>query len=139
MEREITVPASPEFIARARQEAIALLQEHGCPEESAFEAGMALHEALANAIMHGCQNNPSCRVTVRVACDRSGASITVQDSGPGFDITQLPDPASLAGRVADSGRGILLMKAYMNEVSFAQGGRRVCMRKNWTASEAAPA
>lgn len=139
MEREITFPASPEFMARARQEAVALLEAHGCPEQCAFEVGMALQEALANAIVHGCGSNPGCSVTVRIACDRSGVSITVQDSGPGFDVSRIPDAASSAGRVSESGRGILLMRAYMDDVSFSEGGRQVCMRKNWRASSAVPA
>lgn len=139
MERAITVPASAEFMARARQEAVALLEAQGCPAECAFEVGMALQEALANAIIHGCRRDPRCSVTVRIQCDRSGASITVQDSGPGFEVTRVPDPASPTGRVSESGRGILLMRAYMDDVSFARGGREVRMRKSWAASSVAPA
>jgi serine/threonine-protein kinase RsbW len=131
VDREITMPASLDHVASVRHEVVSFLETAGYPEESAFEVGMALAEALTNAIVHGCRNNPRMRVSVRVNCDPTRVCLVVCDPGPGFDPAQVRDPLSAEGRIAQSGRGIQMMKAFMDDVAFGRGGREVRMRKNW--------
>src|SRR5215470_1572058 len=105
MHREITIPGDPDSIPGARQELMEFLEQQGCPEDRAFEVGMAVQEALANAVLHGCKSNPELRVTMKVSSDRSGVSIIIQDPGPGFDVSQVPDPSSDETRTSSNGRG----------------------------------
>jgi serine/threonine-protein kinase RsbW len=130
VKRQFTIPGSPEAIPEARQKILDFLEQQGCPEESAFEVGMAVQEALANAVVHGCNSDPGRMVRVAVTSDASGVSIVIHDPGPGFDPGQVRDVTSSEGRVAHGGRGIPMMKAYMDEVSYSDGGREVRMRKN---------
>lgn len=90
----------------------------------------ALHEALANAVVHGNGENPSKRVYVECRCYTDGElSIAVRDEGPGFDTSAVPDPTTPESRLFEHGRGIYLMKTLMDEVWFEDNGAVVRMRK----------
>ncbi len=92
---------------------------------------MALHEALANAVIHGNGENSCKRIYVECRCYLDGeVSITVRDEGRGFDSNAVLDPALLENLLFTHGRGIYLIKTLMDEVSFEEGGSVVRMRKN---------
>ena len=96
----------------------------------------ALREALANAIVHGNQQDSRKCVYVACRCTTDGeVSITVQDEGQGFDADLVADPTTPENRLFTQGRGIYLMKTLMDEVRFEQHGAVVFMRK---ASNARP-
>ena len=98
---------------------------------------MALHEALANAVIHGNGENSSKRVYVACRCYMDGeVSITVRDEGRGFDCNAIPDPTFRENLLLTYGRGIYLMRTLMDEVSFEEGGSVVMMRKRSNASSA---
>jgi serine/threonine-protein kinase RsbW len=97
---------------------------------SEVEIEVALREALLNAIIHGNREDPVKQVHLRVLCRTHGEiSITVRDEGVGFDISSVPDPTAPENRMSTHGRGIYLMRALMDEVSFEEGGTVVFMRK----------
>jgi serine/threonine-protein kinase RsbW len=94
------------------------------------EIELALSEALANAMIHGNQEDPSKRVGVICRCGTDGeVSVSVQDEGSGFEIDIVPDPTHPDNRLGRTGRGLYLMKALMDEVCFEQRGAVVHMRK----------
>jgi serine/threonine-protein kinase RsbW len=98
---------------------------------------MALHEALANAVIHGNGENSCKLVYVSCRCYMDGeVSITVRDEGRGFDGSALLDPTSSENLLFTHGRGIYLMKSLMDEVCFEDGGAVVLMRKKSNASAA---
>jgi serine/threonine-protein kinase RsbW len=113
------------FIARFRN-----------PEGSELNIETALHEALANAIVHGNQEDARKLVCVACRCTTDGeVSLTVQDEGRGFDTAAVPNPTTAENRLLPCGRGIYLMKTLMDDVCFEQGGAVVYMHK---ASNARP-
>jgi serine/threonine-protein kinase RsbW len=96
---------------------------------------MALHEALANAVIHGNGENSCKRIYVACRCYMDGeVSITVRDEGRGFDSRAVLDPTFLENLLFTHGRGIYLMKTLMDEVSFEEGGAVVIMRKKSNAN-----
>jgi serine/threonine-protein kinase RsbW len=96
---------------------------------------MALHEALANAVIHGNGENSCKRIYVACRCYLDGeVSITIRDEGRGFDSSAVLDPTFLENLLFTHGRGIYLMKTLMDEVSFEEGGAVVMMRKNSNAT-----
>jgi serine/threonine-protein kinase RsbW len=98
---------------------------------------MALHEALANAVIHGNGENPGKRVYVDCRCYMDGeVSITVRDEGRGFDSNAVLDPTFLENLLFTHGRGIYLIKTLMDEVSFEEGGAVVMMRKKSNVNSA---
>jgi len=101
------------------------------------EIEMALHEALANAVIHGNGGNSSKRIYVECRCYMDGeVSITVRDEGTGFDSSTVLDPTFLENLLFTHGRGIYLMKMLMDEVSFEESGAVVVMRKKSNANSA---
>ena len=98
---------------------------------------MALHEALANAVIHGNGENSCKRIYVECRCYMDGeVSITVRDEGRGFDSSAVLDPALLENLLFTHGRGIYIIKTLMDEVSFEEGGAVVMMRKKSNANSA---
>lgn len=90
----------------------------------------ALHEALANAVIHGNHENQEKRVLVACRCSMDGeVLISVRDEGEGFDSRVVADPTEAQRLLLTHGRGIHLMKALMDEVWFEEKGTVVRMRK----------
>jgi serine/threonine-protein kinase RsbW len=106
------------------------------PDGSELNIETALHEVLANAIVHGNQEDPRKLVCIACRCTTDGeVSLAVQDEGQGFDTAAVLDPTTPENRLLPHGRGIYLMKTLMDDVCFEQGGAVVHMRK---ASNARP-
>ena len=100
-----------------------------CVPDGESEVEIALREALANAIIHGNHQNPQKHVHVRFRCKSDEVSIAVKDEGRGFDINTITDPTAPENTGSIHGRGIYLMKVFMDEVRFEEGGVVVHMRK----------
>jgi serine/threonine-protein kinase RsbW len=97
-------------------------------KEDAIE--LALTEALANAVVHGCRCDPSKLVECCVMCDETrGMLIVVRDPGTGFDPQSLPSPVVGESIFQDHGRGIFLINQLMDEVKFHKGGAEIHMIK----------
>jgi serine/threonine-protein kinase RsbW len=102
--------------------------EYGAGKE--FEIEMALREALANAVLHGCNADPSKRIECSVTCDADrGILIVVRDPGNGFDAAKVPCPTHEQNIYSDHGRGIYLIDSLMDEVQYQRNGAEIRMRK----------
>jgi serine/threonine-protein kinase RsbW len=101
---------------------------------SEIDIEIAVREAITNAVVHGNHENRFSRVCVTCRCAADGeVSITVRDQGQGFDIRGVPDPTHEHNLLSAHGRGIRLMRAFMDEVRFEEGGRVVHMYRNSNA------
>jgi serine/threonine-protein kinase RsbW len=125
----LAIPADAEHIANATDSVIACLADLKVEEERSMAIGLAVQEALANAVTHGCQNDPSKTIHCEVSCDDQGRIlIVVADPGPGFDFSAPPKPV-VQDVYNDHGRGVFLIRQLMDEVSFARGGSVIQMWK----------
>jgi len=102
--------------------------EHGPGEDDQSDILVALQEALANAALHGCRDDPTNQIHCTVVIEGSDIVITVRDPGPGFAVA-LADPESYQATTPSHGRGICLMRSLMTEVKFAHGGTEIRLRK----------
>jgi serine/threonine-protein kinase RsbW len=98
-------------------------------EHSLFAIRLALEEALVNAIKHGNRLNPRKKVLVEADITPARAKIVVEDQGLGFNRKKVPDPRREENLTKCTGRGVLLIESYMNQVKWSRGGRRVEMIK----------
>jgi serine/threonine-protein kinase RsbW len=104
----------------------------GAVEGSEKDIEMAVHEALANAVIHGNHQDPRKRIYISCRCQLDGeVLITVRDEGNGFDGPAIPDPTDPDRRLLPNGRGIYLIRAFMDEVSFEEHGNVLHMRKKF--------
>jgi serine/threonine-protein kinase RsbW len=95
-----------------------------------FEIGLALREALANAILHGAKADPSKRIECSVTGDKTrGIHIVVRDPGEGFDPGRVSSPTAEQNLFSDHGRGIYLINKLMDEVRYERNGAEIHMRK----------
>jgi serine/threonine-protein kinase RsbW len=129
---EFTVCADLSAIDIAVKQVLSIAGEMGCAKGSEFEIETAIREALANAIVHGCGNDPSKTATVSVGCDETrGMVIVIRDPGEGFDPSKLPNPVVGEHVYSESGRGIYLINQLMDEVRIRRaGGTEIWMRKS---------
>ena len=105
------------------------VEKAGFNSQSTFAIKLALEEALINAIKHGNKLDLKKQVHIEANISPTITEITIEDEGPGFDRSSVPDPTLEENLDKCSGRGILLMEAYMNRVEWSRGGRRVHMVK----------
>jgi serine/threonine-protein kinase RsbW len=101
----------------------------GFTGQDAFAVKLSLEEALINAIKHGNKLDPAKNVTVEADVSPGKVEIIIEDEGPGFNRSCVPDPTLEENLQKCSGRGILLIEAYMTSVKWSKGGRRVHMVK----------
>ena len=117
-----------------------LILRMGAAPGQVSDVGLALHEALINAVDHGCQGDSSQTILVSVCCQETpGILIAVRDPGKGFDPSSIPDPVQSGNLLRHRGRGILLIRHLMDEVRFRRGGREIVMRKAFAAADAGKA
>jgi serine/threonine-protein kinase RsbW len=122
--------ASDFNVARDVQRRIlAAVITHRFDDKDTFAIKLALEEAFVNAIKHGNKLDPAKHVHVDTTVTNEQAEIIIEDEGPGFDRGCVPDPTAEENLDKCSGRGILLMEAYMDHVEYSKGGRRVRMIK----------
>ena len=120
------VDAIEPFVARVKR----FISRFRNADGSETHIETAVHEALANAVIHGNQGDPNKRVHVICRCSMDGeVLITIRDQGQGFDCRALEDPTTPENLLSTHGRGIYLMQALMDEVYFDEGGTVVHMRK----------
>ena len=126
----MTIPADPSAIPRVTDGVTSVLTQKHWPEEQVMEIELALQEAVANAIRHGCRGDSTQQLQCTVNIDGAGeVVITVRDPGPGFDPQTVADPLAPENVLKPSGRGIFLINGLMDDVEFADGGRELRMRK----------
>jgi len=130
IELERSLPSRVAAISPFVDRLMLLFRKCGCVPGRESGVEIALREALANAIIHGNHQNPQKHVHVRFRCKPDEVSIAVKDEGRGFDINTITDPTAPENTGSIHGRGIYLMKVFMDEVRFEEGGVVVHMRKN---------
>ncbi len=103
------------------------LRDRGYDESAIFAIRLALEEAIVNGFRHGNKSDPAKAVHFGCRIDRASASFDVRDEGPGFDPNTVPDPTEEENIEIPSGRGIMLIKAYMTDVSYFAPGNHLQM------------
>ena len=127
---ECSLPSEVTAISPFVDKLMPLLRSCGCVPEGVSDVEIALREALANAIIHGNHEDRGKHVHVTCCCKPDEVSIAVKDEGNGFDVNNVPNPTTPENIGSAHGRGILVMKAVMDEVRFEEGGIVVQMRKS---------
>ncbi len=107
--------STPEAIGGVLPEILELLAEHRwCQVENDFNVRLCLEEALVNAMVHGNQNQVAATVHITISEEGDTCTICVKDEGHGFN----PDDVTMSDCDQMGGRGVCLIKAFMEEVRF---------------------
>ena len=124
----LVLPSHIEAVADAAAAVTDFVKSCGLDEQAAFGVDMALREAVTNAVVHGNQEDETKSVEVILSCSEKALGIEIRDHGEGFDPASVPDPTEPANILKTSGRGIFLMRTFMDEVEWfarPEGGTTV--------------
>lgn len=102
-----SVDSAEELVLRVAQEA-------GIAEDELHKIGMAVREAMVNAVVHGNRYSANKRVRLTVGVDTDRLTVRIADQGEGFELSMLPDPLADENLLRQSGRGILLIRAFVD-------------------------
>jgi len=134
----MVIPADPQRIATVTDGVAELLRQRNWTDAEIMPIELAVQEAVANAIRHGCGDDPTKQVQCIVTFSESGEmTMVVRDPGRGFDTGTVSDPLSPENVLKPGGRGIFLINQLMDEVGYSDGGRELQMRKRRNSIEGA--
>lgn len=129
---EFSIPSRIADIDVAVARIVAFASDAGLDENALFAVDMAAREAVANAAKHGNGLDPAKSVDIEVSVDGGNLRIRIRDRGKGFDGEGVPDPTDPENLLKGSGRGVLFMRNFMDEVAWSphpEGGTVVSMLK----------
>lgn len=127
----LKLPSNLELVPDIQKKVLSGLEKFTKDERVVFAVGLSLEEAVVNAMRHGNKLDPGKYVTVEYEVSKYKIKIIVTDEGEGFDLDSVPDPTTEENLGADHGRGILLMREYMHEVTYDNKGNKVILVRHF--------
>ncbi len=115
---DIEIESDPNNLITVEEFVNYFSKDLGLSEEQLSVLLLAVTEATTNAIIHANKCNPQKLVKIHAQIENSKLVVKIKDEGKGFDPSNLPDPTHPENLLKDSGRGVYLMKVYMNEVKY---------------------
>ena len=109
-----------ESVAEVEAAAEKLTQSAGMDEDESFRVVMAVREAAVNAVLHGNGYDPNKQISASFENNGKSLVITIADQGEGLDPETLPDPLAPENLLRGTGRGIFLIRSFLDEVHFRQ-------------------
>lgn len=131
-ERQMLLDSNLDSVEVAEAAVLQDAQAVGFDEDDLHQLGMAVRESMVNAVVHGNRYNARKKVRLSVIKGSDRLTVVIADEGDGFDMNALPDPLAEENLLRQSGRGLLLIQAFVDEfqVSRAQpSGTEVRMVK----------
>jgi serine/threonine-protein kinase RsbW len=107
-----------ETVDKAEQAASQIASESGFGEDEVMQIAMAVREAAVNAVLHGNAYDPEKRVGLEFERTTDDLVITIRDQGKGLDPAKIPDPLAPDNLLKTSGRGIFLIRSFMDDVQI---------------------
>jgi len=127
-----TLDSTLETVNSAEEAASQIATEAGFDDEEVMKIAMAVREAAVNAVLHGNAYDPAKKVTVDFERTARELVITIRDQGKGLDVNKIPDPLAPENLLKTSGRGIFLIRSFMDQVEIhpSQAGTEIKLIKH---------
>lgn len=138
---EVTLETQVESVNLAEEMCLRVAEAAGFGEDDCYRIGMSVREGVINAFHYGNQEKPEKRIFLAVDLTADKMTIHVVDEGKGFNLADVPDPLAEENLLSTSGRGIFLMRAFMDEfdvVTGRNGGAEIVMSKKLPATAGNP-
>ena len=126
----VVIESRSSAIAKVRKRILAELEANKFGQEDIFAVHLALEEAFLNALRHGNKMDPDKKIKVDYSVNSDRVEIFMTDEGDGFNPSTVPDPRYGENLYKIEGRGLLLMRSYMDVVGFNERGNCVHMVKH---------
>jgi len=133
----LVLDSTLDSVDKAEREALDLARESGFGEEDLDRIGMSVRECMVNAVVHGNRYNSHKKVHLSLSRTPERLTVRIVDQGEGFNPDAVPDPLEGDNLLRHSGRGIFLMKAFMDDLQVRLGpsGTEVILVKNVVAEK----
>ena len=134
---EVTLESIIDSVDLAEDITVRIAESAGFEEEDRHRIGMSVREAVINAVTYGNHQNRDKKVYLTLELNTEKLTIHILDQGEGFTLANVPDPLVEENLLKSSGRGILLMRAFMDEFDVLRGrtgGAEVVMVKRRAAA-----
>jgi serine/threonine-protein kinase RsbW len=118
---EVTLETLLESVDLAESITMRVAEAAGFPEEEVHKIGMAVREGVINAYNYGNQQDRQKKIMMTVELQPENMIVKVLDQGHGFELTEIPDPLAEENLLRTSGRGLFLMRAFMDEFKVGRG------------------
>jgi serine/threonine-protein kinase RsbW len=119
--KELFLDSTLESVDSAEQLAVGMAEKAGFDEDDLMKIGMAVRESVVNAVVHGNRYSANKKVRFSVAHVPQRFTIRIADQGEGFNVEDLPDPLAPENLLRTSGRGIFLIRSFMDEFDLRRG------------------
>jgi serine/threonine-protein kinase RsbW len=129
---ELTIPSRLEEMEAVHALIAEAVREYKLSDEMAHWIELTISESMINAIQHGNKSDPAKNATLKISSTGDSIEIIVEDQGTGFTLDKIADPTDTANLLKPSGRGILIIRSFMDEVDLTEregGGCRLRMVK----------
>ena len=130
---ERSLDSTLESVDYAEEITMGVAQRAGFDEDDLTKIGMAVRESMVNAVVHGNRYNANKKVRFSVSKNEERLTVRISDEGEGFDYEHLPDPLAPENLFLSSGRGIFLIRSFMDEVRIRRldpGGTEIVLVKH---------
>ncbi|MBV8898197.1 MAG: ATP-binding protein [Acidobacteriaceae bacterium] len=130
---QTTLESTLDTVDKAEAMVMAEAGKSGFDEDEQHQIGMAIRECMVNAVAHGNRYSKNKKVHLSIERSKDAIIVVIGDEGAGFDLSSLPDPLAPENLLRQSGRGIMLIKAFMDEFDLHPrpgGGTEVRLVKN---------
>ncbi len=137
---EVTLETLLDSVELAEEICLRIAGAAGFDEDDCMKIGMSVRESVINAFQYGNGQQREKKIHVTFELLPAKLEITVRDQGPGFNLEDVPDPLAEENLLKTSGRGIFLMRSFMDEFAVRpsrQGGAEVVMAKRYPGSRTA--
>jgi serine/threonine-protein kinase RsbW len=136
---EITLETLLESVDLAENIAVRAARAAGFPEEEIHKIGMAVREGVVNAYNYGNKQDRRKKIVMIVEFEPEAMVVHVLDEGRGFELTEIPDPLAEENLLRTSGRGLFLMRAFMDDLVVQRGPSGGAELVMWKKLPATPA
>lgn len=130
---ELTIPSKLEELETVQKLIGKATTAFGLTEDIAYWMELTISESVINAIRHGNESDPTKKAYLSISYDGQSVEVIVEDQGKGFDLDDLADPTRAENLLKPCGRGILIIRSFMDEVKLSPteaGGTRLRMLKH---------
>jgi serine/threonine-protein kinase RsbW len=130
---EVTLETQVDSVNLAEEMCLRVAEAAGFGEDDCYRIGMSVREGVINAFHYGNQERPDKKIYLALDLTPDKMVIHVLDEGKGFNLSNVPDPLAEENLLSTSGRGIFLMRAFMDEFTVVpgrNGGAEIIMSKN---------
>jgi len=125
--RSVVVSSTPSAVIDVFRQIVPILQANNFTEDDVFAVHLAIEEAFINAVRHGNKMEQSKAVKIDYSIESDKIEICMTDEGEGFDPEVIPDPRYGDNLYKPAGRGMLLMRSFMDVVEYSKQGNSVRM------------